>query len=148
MNIFVVVLLLRMLVAVIQFLNLGTISNLFRELYSFSDTHLNYMMRDNYASKRISGVAHHATANGGIAAFTFILLISSYLFYKKKVFFIGIGLFLVLFNIIVSQARMGYLTVAFAIIVFYFVYNRIHRRKIKSTLFLSSLIIFVTGILY
>lgn len=148
MYIFAGILSLGMLVGVIQFFNFGSISNLFREIYSFSDTHLNYMMRDNYASKRISGVAHHATANGGIASFTLIIIISLYLFHKKRFFLTSIGVFLVLFNVVVSQARMGYLTVAFSIVVFYFVYNRIYRKGIRSTLLLTALVSIITGTIY
>lgn len=148
MYLFIGILFLGMFVGVIQFFNFGFISDLFREMYSFSDSHLGYMMRENYFSKRISGVAHFATATGGIASFTLTMVISLFLFNKKKYFITSIGVFLVLFNIVVSQARMGYLTIGFSMVIFYLVYNQIYKKRIRSTVYMTLIVGLISSIIY
>lgn len=145
---FIVVLLLGMGVGVIQFFDFGALSDTFRKLYSFSDRHYNAMINDNISSRRISGVAHFATANGGIAAFTFVMILAMYMFHKKNRMLTLAGLLLVVFNIVAAQARMGYLTLAFAVIAFYFVYNTIYKKGIRSTITLAILISSISAILY
>lgn len=147
-NGFIAIMLFGMGVGVIQFLDLGAISNLFRDLYSFSEYHFNYMTRETLSSRRISGVAHHATANGGIAAFTFIMVVSMYLFSTKKRALTVLGVSLVIFNIVAAQARMGYLTIAFSIVILYLVYVRVHNKGLKPTFLLGLLIAATASALY
>ncbi|GAA5417988.1 hypothetical protein Pryu01_03066 [Paraliobacillus ryukyuensis] len=148
MNTFVVILLFGMGIGVLQFLDWYG-SGLFRELYTFSDSHLEVMNRSVGAYKRISGVANFATATGGIAAFTLVLVLSMRLFNKNNFIFTMLGVILTLFNVVTAQARMGYLTVVFSFVIFYFVYNYVRRSGIvwlKSTLLISTVLI-LTGIL-
>lgn len=147
-NRFLAVMLLGMCIAVFQFFNFGAISDFFARMYSYTDHHYQLMQLENLSSKRVSGVASHSTANGGLTAFTFVMIMSMYFFNKKKRLLTSIGLLLVVFNIVTAQARMGYLTVAFAVLVFYFVYNIIRKNNIKSTIFLIALICGTWSVLY
>lgn len=148
---FLNILLLGMCVAIFQFFNFGPLSEIFKKLYSFTDHHYYLMDLSNLSSKRISGVASHSTANGGLTAFVFIMLASFYFLHKRKILYSFIGIALVLFNIVVAQARMGYLTIVFAVVVFYFVFNIALKKGIKPTVYLaliSGSVYWLTSILY
>src|SRR5699024_4099405 len=114
---FILVLSLGMVVGVLQFLNWSG-SGFFRTAYTSSEHHLNQMNFLNPSSRRITGMANFATATGGIAAFASVLIVSMHLFYKKSRIILFVGLFLALFNVVVAQPRMGYLTILFSLIVF------------------------------
>lgn len=153
MNIFIFVLGLGMMVGVLQFFNWPG-SSFFREAYTFGEQHLKVMNYNALSSRRISGVGNFATATGGIAAFTMVLILSMHFFYEKNPKATFVGLSLVIFNIVTSQARMGYLTIGFAFIVLYLVYNSTYKsgkKWFKSTslfAFLGLLTAFVLNTMY
>lgn len=147
LNMLIGVLLLGMGIGVLQFFDWFG-SDVFRRLYSFSDYHYEYMNREVMSHRRITGVAHFATATGGIAAFTLVLILSKHLFHQKKLWLLSIGTILTLFNVITAQARMGLATIVFAGIVFYFVYNLVYEKWLKSTILASSLLIGVAGVVF
>lgn len=150
MGIFIFVLSLGMLIGVFQLFNWSG-SGFFRSAYTSHEHHLNQMNLSRASSRRISGMANFATATGGIAAFMAVLVISMHLFYKKNKVLTFIGLFLAIFNIVAAQARMGYLTFVFSLIVFYFIYNVVYKnsfRFIKSTFVLTALSAIVSAAIY
>lgn len=147
MDMFIVVLLLGMGIGVLQFFDWFG-SDIFRRLYSFSEYHYEYMTREVMAHRRITGVAHFATATGGFAAFTLVLILSKYLFHQKQLWLLAVGTILTLFNVITAQARMGIATVVFAVLVFYFIYNFVYEKWLKSTIIASSLMVVAAGIVF
>lgn len=144
---FLVILLMGMGVGFMQFLDLPG-SSFFRSAYAYSDNYLDVMMRENLSSRRISGVAQHPTSNGGIAAFTFISVITMFLFYKKKYWLTLLGLSLVLINIIGGQARMGYVTIAFSILAIYLMYNYVYKKGVKSTVNMGFITALIGSVIY
>lgn len=88
------------------------------ELYSYSQYQLT-----NYEAplplRRVPGVAHHATSNGGFAAAFFVLALTLLLYVTRlRTLCLTIAA-LAFVNAIASQARMGYLTMVFGGFVVY-----------------------------
>ena len=91
------------------------------EAYTYKEAYVKLSIVD-LVFKRIPGIAGHPTSNGGIATFTFIFALSNYCFLKDyKVMSFSAMLFAI-WNTLASQARMGYLTIGFSIIVFYIIW--------------------------
>lgn len=150
MGVFIFVLCLGMFIAVFQFFNWAG-SDFFRSAYSTTEHLLNQMYLDNPASRRVSGMANFATATGGIAAFLGIMVLSMHFFYRKRRLLTIIGLSLAFFNVVVAQARMGYLTVAFSLILLFFVYNIVYKngfKFIKSTFGFVSITAIASALIY
>src|SRR5690625_1590190 len=150
MGVFIFVLSLGMLIGVLQFFNWSG-SGFFREAYIHSEHHLSEMNLFTPSARRVSGVANFATATGGIAAFTIVLILSMHVFHKKRRLLVLIGLFLAAFNIVVAQARMGYLTAVFSLIALYFVFNYVYKngfRFFRSTFISMTLTGIVIMIIY
>lgn len=116
------------------------------EQYTYSDRYLSHFER-SMVTRRVPGVAQMPTANGGLAAFTFSLALAAFYFLKRYRIFIVLVMVLAVINTIASQARMGYLTIFFSLIVFYifWIYFSGNFRKPTFILFslVSSLAIFV-----
>lgn len=150
MNKFTLVLSLGMLVAVLQFIYWPG-SSFFREAYSFDPRHLEQMNSINLTSRRVSGVASFATATGGIAAFTGIMILSMHLFFKNRRWLTVLGFGLAVFNVVIAQARMGYLTVVFSVILLFFMYNIVYKnaaRFFKSSFIFLFLLGIVSTVIY
>lgn len=147
MNRFLVILLLGMGVGFIQFFDLPG-SSFFRLIYAYSERYLEFMTRDNLSSRRVTGFAQHATSNGGITAFTLTVILSMYFFYKKRLFITSIGVLLVIINIVGSQARMGYVTIAISAVILYLIYNYVYEKGVKPTIKMGALVTFVVGVIY
>lgn len=141
------ILLLGMGVGFIQFFDLPG-SSFFRSIYAYSDRYLEFMMRDNLSSRRVTGFAQHATSNGGITAFTLTNILSMYFFNKKRFFITLVGLLLVTVNIVGSQARMGYVTIAFSAVILYLVYNYVYKKGVRSTVYMGFIVTFIAGVIY
>ncbi len=109
------------------------------EQYTYSDRYLSHFER-SMVTRRVPGVAQMPTANGGLAAFTFSLALAAFYFLKRYRIFIGLLMILAVINTIASQARMGYLTIFFSLIVFYFFWIYFSGNVRKPTFILFSLV--------
>ncbi|WP_195268685.1 hypothetical protein [Eubacterium sp. 1001713B170207_170306_E7] len=122
----------------------------FMKMYPFHDD--DYLTFNRaMVNFRSSGIAQHATSNGGLAAFFFVfsvLLLKHSRQYKVTA---GILAVISILNVFASQARAGMLAVLFAIIFMYLLEVIVDKRKVKNTfrfLFICLLIWIVFFYLY
>jgi hypothetical protein len=142
---FLFVLLIGMMVGILQWLPWSGAGHI-AEAYTFAEKHVKLSTVD-LVFKRVPGIAGFATANGGIAAFTFIFALSSYCFLMNYRMLSLAAMLFAIWNTLASQARMGYLTIAFSVVVFYFIWIYMRRRFIRPSAYLlggaGSLFLFV-----
>lgn len=128
---FMIVVLMGMLVGVFQWLPWGGARSL-AEVFTYREKYMELSIVD-LVLKRVPGIAGHATGNGGVAAFTFILAFSHYCLLKEyRALSLSI-MVLAVWNTVASQARMGQLTIFFSITVFYVIWAYKRRTLIKPT---------------
>ena len=87
------------------------------EIYSYKEKTIEFAMRSTLWNKRVPGFAFHPTASGGFSAFIFPFAFYS-LFYLRsnKIISIFTLLLCLLNTTIFAQARMGFLTIAFELV--------------------------------
>lgn len=107
------------------------------KLYPFHNiTHQLNQLNNTLSGVRVHGIAQHATANGGLAAFFFIFGYSIFRYYKKY-YLLSISLMLLsIVNIFASQARAGILMLFFSFFLFYLINIYVQRKSFKPTLYL------------
>ena len=122
------------------------------KLYPFRDGMLQISQLDRplYAL-RLHGFAQHATANGGFAAFAFVIAISKIVFYKStdklSLFIVSVSLLTVL----ASRARGGIIAIIFSLLIIAYFYYRLNNQTesiLKKIVIIFSVLIIVTIILY
>lgn len=144
---FLVVLSAGMFIGLLQWIPWSGAGSLVR-IYTYSEKNVQ-LGEAILLIKRIPGIAGFATANGGIAAFAFAVGFTAFTCLRRYRFTAVCLMLLALFNTIGSQARMGYLTVAFCMLVFYLVFVVIEGSRLKPTAWLTAGIVgLATVILY
>lgn len=141
----IVVLSMGMLVGISQWLPWDGAGHI-AEAYTYKEKYVELSIVD-LVFKRIPGIAGHPTSNGGLGAFTFILAFSSFCFLKDYRMLSLSTMLFAIWNTFASQARAGYLTIGFSIIVFYLIWVYMRRRFIRPSAYLlggtGSLFLFV-----
>jgi hypothetical protein len=130
------------------FLNIGMLKGIlqwipwsgrefFIRLYPFRDglEQLSQLNRPLH-TLRVHGLAQHATANGGLAAFFFIFGYSVFRYYKKYRFLSILLMVLSIVNVFASQARAGMLALVFSFFLFYIISIYFNRKSFKTTLYM------------
>ncbi len=146
---FLAVLLVAMAIGFIQWFDWSG-NRFLWEQYTYSDRYLSHFDR-SMITRRVPGVAQMPTANGGLAAFTFTLAMSAFMFMKRYRVFTALVMALAVINTLASQARMGYLTIFFALFVFLIIWIYLSenlRKPIFISFSLVSIIAIITRILY
>ena len=148
---FLVILNLAMLIGILQWIPWPG-RELFIQLYPFreGEEQLSMLNREIH-NIRIHGVGQHATANGGLATFFFIIGFSVLQYYKKYKILSIILIILSITNVFASQARAGMLALVFSFLLFYLINMYVNKKSLKPTLYMFSaigVIIFVVRLLY
>lgn len=122
----------------------------FVRMYPFQDgTSQISSLGRNLSRLRVHGFAQMATANGGIASFSFTFAYSVWKYYDKYKIFSLMLIFLSLLNIVISQSRVGLVTVIFSIFLLYLINAKYDHKKLKNTLiFLLIILSFGLIIIY
>jgi hypothetical protein len=142
--VYLVVLLLAMLVGLMQFLPWSG-APIITSLYTYKEKFVQGAAVD-LVMKRVSGIAGMPTANGGLAAFAFVVALSILLFLRKYRLLCVATILLAVLNTLASQARMGYVTIAFSFLVFVVVWIKVKGEILKPVLALSAVSITALGV--
>lgn len=139
---------LAMLIGILQWISWPG-QTFFINLYSFRDgiEQLSQIDRALHL-RRAHGVAQHATANGGVAAFVLIFASSIYIYYKKYKFLSLSLIILAILNIFASQSRAGVIALVFSFFLFYIVDIFIKRKGFITTLKFVSIILLLLSAIY
>jgi len=114
-------------------------------LYPFHNTAYQLgQLNNSMAGIRVHGIAQHATANGGLAAFFFCFAFSVYQYLKKHRFLAIILMIFSVVNIFASQARAGMLAFVFSVFLFYLINIYIYRKSIKPTIYATFIIVIIS----
>ena len=137
---FIIILFLGLLISVFQWIPWPGAPFL-AKIYSFKEK---YVLTSILEFRRVPGIGGIATANGGFAAFTFVLAFCYYWILRENRKYMVLTMLLAIFiAFIASKARAGQLTIVFAVLVFYII--RMFREKsiIRPTLYLAGSLVLI-----
>ena len=124
-------------------------SDFLSSLYTIGESQYRLATRtDAFVLRRISGIAHFATAQGGISAFVVLMAIGYWKMYKKNYTSI-IAIILGILNLIACGGRAGQLMFFFGAFLFFIFYmsKRINRKKLKTFILFAGLVLLLIYLL-